>query len=1327
MIVEGCSFSRRLNPQRNFCTTPNPVNKDCGGCDSAQSFTKPKIGNPVDPSTGEKSELEIDFESKATGLRVTRTHSSQLPGDQGLGLGWSSNLLKSLYIFDDTMVYREANGRGEEWIRDAVTGEWVGDVDTDLQITNEAGGGYKVTKATGDVERYGRSGELLSETTPSGQTTTYDYNVHGHLVKVTNHFGHALTVTWLPQNRLRSVTDANGQQVIYAYGIWGGQYRLKRIEYVDGTTRKYDRTYGANRQLLLGITDENNSKYATFTYDSSARALSTKHAVTDNGSAQEEFTISYDSESPITRTITDAAGNSEVWKYEQYVGVSKLTEITNNTDNKVATRTYDANGNLLTVTDPEGRVTTRSYNAHNQLISKTEASGTPESRTTTYEYVSNDIDLVTKISESSVAAGLLKEQITVYDANLNKTSVSTTGFKPDGTPVTQTTSFQYNGIGQVTQIDGPRTDVSDITTFTYNDCNTGGACGMLASITNALGHTTTFDSYDPGGRLLQQTDANGVVTTYTYDIRDRVLSTTVTPPAGAGAARVTAYTYDPTGKLLTTTFPDGRVVTNTYDAAYDLKTVEDNLGNKTAHQYDIKGNRISTEVINPDGTVVRETESIYDHRNYVITVDQAGSLTEMVKDATGNTLSQEDPNNNPLTLMQYDGLDRLTQATDPAGGITSNQYDSQGNLTQVTAPNSAATSYTYDDLGNRLQEISSDRGTTNYTYDTANNLISSTDARGITAIYTYDALNRMLSVDWPGTDEDVTYVYDACGLGLGRLCQVTDQSGVTDYSYDAFGNITSEVLTDGADVSTTAYTYDPANRVASMTYPSGLVVDTTRDAVGRVTEVDATYLGQAYDLIDSRTYRADGQFTNQVYGNGLTETRTYDLQGRLTDQSLVGGAGSSINMSVQLGYDANGNVLQRTNTEMPGTFSYDALDRLITDSTDFGSLTFSYDPNGNRLTELSLAGTDTYSYQPNSNQLSAINASSITLDAAGNTTSDIVGSNPSQTRTFAYNNGGHLSQFSLDGSLVAEYEYNHQRQRTKKARYASGVLSSTEHFQYDRSGSLIAESENGNPVHDYIWVDGAPIGQFEYLPNGTIDHIVWMTNDHLNTPRIGTGQSGQQIEWLWDSSGFGEGAEDTDPDLDGTHHSIALRFPGQYLDDESGIHYNWNRYYDPQTGRYITSDPIGLEGGVNTYGYADTNSLMYTDPTGESAVAGVSAAFSADLAAPEPSDAAWPKWLLWGGLFLGAAIYDVCTEEDDAAKLPTFPLVADFTKCQLGERIEIEIGNKTKQKRFKDGLNIEQEYICPEGVFTRHTIISKNGQIVHDHFRPGPPRGTLGG
>ena len=114
-----------------------------------------------------------------------------------------------------------------------------------------------------------------------------------------------------------------------------------------------------------------------------------------------------------------------------------------------------------------------------------------------------------------------------------------------------------------------------------------------------------------------------------------------------------------------------------------------------------------------------------------------------------------------------------------------------------------------------------------------------------------------------------------------------------------------------------------------------------------------------------------------------------------------------------------------------------------------------------------------------------------------------------------------------------------------------------------------------------------------------LEHVTrtYLVADHLQTPRFGYNTNGQLV-WRWASDAFGNQTANADVDADGKLVAMNLRFPGQYYDSESGLHYNWNRYYDPRMGRYVTSDPIGLNGGPNTYGYVGGRPAVYFDSTG---------------------------------------------------------------------------------------------------------------------------------
>jgi RHS repeat-associated protein len=319
------------------------------------------------------------------------------------------------------------------------------------------------------------------------------------------------------------------------------------------------------------------------------------------------------------------------------------------------------------------------------------------------------------------------------------------------------------------------------------------------------------------------------------------------------------------------------------------------------------------------------------------------------------------------------------------------------------------------------------------------------------------------------------------------------------------------------------------------------------------------------------------------------QTRSFDTQARMTDQSL----GTLWEQS--LTYDPNGNLTDRNVTSATGSqtdlFSYDSLDRITADTTQRGAFLYTYDANSNRLSKQIDGNNKAYDYSSNSNRLTQANNKTVVLDAAGNTLSDKNGK-----REFAYNPAGRLSQFTKQGELKATYTYNAFGQRTRKVKQTdNGEVTFTYH--YDQHGHLIGEYKNGKPVRDYLWADAEPLMQVKIKPNGTIGHTTWITTDHLSTPRIGTDEN-QVIVWKREGAAFGQAKAEKDPDGDGKNRNIRLRFPGQLADSESGLYYNWNRYYDPGTGRYMTSDRIGLQGGINTFGYVRGNPLIQIDPHG---------------------------------------------------------------------------------------------------------------------------------
>jgi len=157
---------------------------------------------------------------------------------------------------------------------------------------------------------------------------------------------------------------------------------------------------------------------------------------------------------------------------------------------------------------------------------------------------------------------------------------------------------------------------------------------------------------------------------------------------------------------------------------------------------------------------------------------------------------------------------------------------------------------------------------------------------------------------------------------------------------------------------------------------------------------------------------------------------------------------------------------------------------------------------------------------------------------------------------------------------------------------------------YDQDDHLIAETRSdGTPLRTYVWLAERPLTVIEHAALANPPRSLHLQHDHLGTPRLARNDAGV-IQWRWDSDGYGTTTPTHDPDGDGKATVINLRFPGQYYDQESGNYHNWNRYCSPRLGRYLSADPIGIEGGPNGYGYVGGDPVGKTDPSGLVPIAG---------------------------------------------------------------------------------------------------------------------------
>lgn len=760
-----------------------------------------------------------------------------------------------------------------------------------------------------------------------------------------------------------------------------------------------------------------------------------------------------------------------------------------------------------------------------------------------------------------------------------------------------TIKYTYTALGQVSSVDGPRADVADITRYTYN------AQGNLSSIANALGQVTTLAKYDSLGRPQNAIDPNGVVTTLTYTPQGWLASSSV-----AGAT--TQYTYNAVGDITCITAPDASYLAYTYDDARRLVGVTNALGESFTYTLDAMGNQTSLLTTDASGGLVRQQRRAYDELGRLLTsVGASGQITRYRYDLNDQLIRKTDARSN-VAKGAFDALGRVTQATDALGGITALSYDLDDNLTQLIDARGITTQYTYDGLGRLLEARSPDKGVSKYIYDEAGNVTQRTDAKGVVITYQYDALNRLTSQLYPATPAlNVTYTYDQTeggNKGVGRLTTRKDALGTATYHYDDRGRLVEKSralnLSNQGSFDVLGYSYDKANRVIRQDFPDNLSVVYSRNAVGQVVAVSLTFMGQLYNVAHDISYMPFGPIKHLTWNNNWVLSRTYDQDYQLLAQTVG-------NWKTQYVYDTVGNITSKqSNLFGAKQYEYDVLNRLTRERTAAKQHDYVFDAVGNRtektttdLTTSTISETQKATIAIQSNRLDTVNNSPLLYDPAGNILQYFNG------LRYVYDDSGRMTSVYHSGSQkVADYHYNGLGQRVLKQVYGSvsGALDSISSYFYGSDGKLLVQSDHNamglrQLARYWIWLDGLPLAQVElsFSPDAPSTlQVVYLHPDHLNAPRLASNQD--SAVWNWNSDAYGVASPNEDVDGDSIATHVPLRLPGQLYDEHTQLTYNYFRDYDANLGRYVQSDPIGLAGGVNTYGYAEGNPLKNVDVYG---------------------------------------------------------------------------------------------------------------------------------
>lgn len=445
----------------------------------------------------------------------------------------------------------------------------------------------RVTDATPGEEAaidYDANGRLTSITDRSGLTQTLTYS-GTQLQSVSDAFGRTLNLTYDARGRVETLTDPAGRAYAYAYDAAGNLvsvtyptetgtvprvYHYNEAAHINGGSTCSNLPNGLPH-ALTGITDEKGVRYATYEYDCQGRAVAREHA----GSA-DKITLTFNVDG--TTTVTDfkdsasSPNTTRTYGFTTILGVFKQSSVDQPCTSgcgsgSAASTIYDGNGNPAIKTDFNGYRTDFQYDSTRNLeLTRTEGlsstdSINPESRRTTTTWHSS-FRLPATVTASKRNAGNtawvdVKQTSYTYDTAGRLLTRTETAL--DVTPnVSRTWTYTWNTSGPLTgllaTVNGPRTDVTDVTTYSYYTDTTGThRVGDLWKVTNALNHVTTITDYDANGRPLSITDPNGLVTTLTYHPRGWLASQAVNDGV---TTTTTSYTYDNAGQLARITLPD---------------------------------------------------------------------------------------------------------------------------------------------------------------------------------------------------------------------------------------------------------------------------------------------------------------------------------------------------------------------------------------------------------------------------------------------------------------------------------------------------------------------------------------------------------------------------------------------------------------------------------------------------------------------------------------------------------------------------------------------------------------------------------------------------
>ena len=927
---------------------------------------------------------------------------------------------------------------------------------------------------------------------------------------------------------------------------------------------------GMMQYIFLDSVEMGGYTLASFLYDEKGRGTKYKAL------GYPPYTVNYNN---LSATVQEPLGAVKVFSQKAYtvtdstleagVKINRITQVDCTNCNYTVNANYTNEGDIQSVErngdlpyqlsfSPEGLVNTANFNGS-------------QSRTYSWNHQKRQL---TEITGSDILPTLIG-----YDGQNHLNAITLTGGNN-----TRTITLD-RAKGDVNSIAGVGRDKID---YKYN------ARGFRRLAKNKVGISVKAQEFNHLGLPRKIIDPNGIETNITYDKMGRILTIS---PNGVEEA---SFSYNALGMLDSSTYFD-ETFTPSYDGSGRIINVSSSCGGDVNYKYNYEGLL--------ESKTTRDNNTSYLQRYQY---DPEGRLTQVESHYPTAGVRTTNYNKRGQVANSTDGNTTSVYSYNSNGhleGVSSNPLQSvlltknlMGQPLTTTSPGGVTTTNKYTGFGETKLEKNVNWGYRKYLYN-ATGLHKTSTTPLLKHVFAYDKSDRLTGSvltrkDGTSPSINTSYTYDDTTLlsdgitnhGVGRLTGINNGTIATHFIYDHRGSIVGQQFSHPHDTAQkeVIYRYNHRGQLIGVIYPNGDKLEYKRNC-NQVTEVKWNDV-----LITEVGY---GGFKDQLIrslelDNGIAISRDFDSRGRLSKVS----AGTAINLmwEQKYTYDGDQNLEQINDTSTlfklgsNQTFTYDQANRLKTANGQYGSLSYSYNLLGgnNRISSSGNGTVQKYKYWKKSGEnRDRLNAIYVDGNPIKSFSYDNDGAVKSQNDlTYHYDAAGRLASVLDSGVQIAEYTYDANGRRIKKVTTDGTIV-----FHYDIQGNLIEEvDENGVMLRQYIYLDN---NQPLAIISAETDGVLFVHSDHLGTPRFLTNKD-QKVVWASEQKPFGETTV-TVSDIE-----YPIRLPGQYYDKETGLHYNEQRYYDPSLGRYLRNDPIGLEGGVNTYAYAQQNPLMYVDPDG---------------------------------------------------------------------------------------------------------------------------------